>query len=132
MFKFIYELATDPLGLPVEWYYEWIVLGTIAFIAYKKAYSDVGVLYRGDFISGSIIGSLCHWMIRIIYFVSMWTIIYGVILIGKFVLSHKFESCITVFSVIMLITAVKYIIWINERKELVKVKIRNNGYDFRN
>lgn len=26
MFKFIFNLATEPLGLPIEWYYEWIIL----------------------------------------------------------------------------------------------------------
>ena len=25
MFKFIFDLATEPLGLPIEWYYEWII-----------------------------------------------------------------------------------------------------------
>lgn len=26
MFKFIFDLATEPLGLLIEWYYEWIIL----------------------------------------------------------------------------------------------------------
>ena len=26
MFKFIFDLATEPLGLPIDWYYEWIIL----------------------------------------------------------------------------------------------------------
>ena len=26
MFKFIFDLITEPLGLPIEWYYEWIIL----------------------------------------------------------------------------------------------------------
>ena len=38
MFKFIFELATEPLGLPIEWYYEWIILLVIGEIAYHVAY----------------------------------------------------------------------------------------------
>ena len=38
MFKFIFDLATEPLGLPIEWYYEWLILGVIGFIAYLFAY----------------------------------------------------------------------------------------------
>ena len=33
MFKFIFDLATEPLGLPIDWYYEWIILGVIGYIA---------------------------------------------------------------------------------------------------
>lgn len=34
MFKFIFDLATEPMGLPIKWYYEWLILGVIGFIAY--------------------------------------------------------------------------------------------------
>ncbi len=42
MFKFIFDLVTEPLGLPIEWYYEWLILGVIGFIAYLFAYDKVG------------------------------------------------------------------------------------------
>ena len=45
MFKFIFDLATEPLGLPIEWYYEWLILGVIGFIAYLFAYDKVGDMY---------------------------------------------------------------------------------------
>ena len=50
MFKFIFDLITEPLGLPIEWYYEWIILLVIGEMAYRVAYNKVGVLY----LSGSI------------------------------------------------------------------------------
>ena len=34
MFKFIFDLLTDPLGLPIEWYYEYLILAAIGTIAY--------------------------------------------------------------------------------------------------
>ena len=51
MFKFIFDLATEPLGLPIEWYYEWIILAVIGYIAYLIAYEKVGSLYHEDLIS---------------------------------------------------------------------------------
>lgn len=52
MFKFIYELVKDPLGLPIAWYCEWIILAAINWFSYVFAYEKVGILYHGDFISG--------------------------------------------------------------------------------
>jgi hypothetical protein len=57
MFKFIFDSATEPLGLPIEWYYEWIILLIISEIAYQVAYDKVGVLYHSDSISGKSAGS---------------------------------------------------------------------------
>ena len=41
MFEFIFDLATEPLGLPIKWYYEWIILLVIGEIAYHVAYDKV-------------------------------------------------------------------------------------------
>ena len=56
MFKFIFDLITEPLGLPIEWYYEWIILLVIGEIAYRVAYDKVGVLYQSGSISGKSAG----------------------------------------------------------------------------
>ena len=57
MFKFIFDLATEPLGLPIEWYYEWLILGVIGFISYLFAYDKVGDMYNSHVISGRMSGS---------------------------------------------------------------------------
>ena len=57
MFKFIFDLATEPLGLPIEWYYEWLILGVIGIIAYSFAYDKVGDMYHSHVISGRVLGS---------------------------------------------------------------------------
>ena len=68
MFKFIYELVKDPLGLPIAWYCEWIILAAINWFSYVFAYEKVGILYHGDFISGRTAGSLfCYHMGYYIY-----------------------------------------------------------------
>ena len=125
MFKFIFDLATEPLGLPIEWYYEWIILAVIGYIAYLIAYEKVGSLYHGDFISGRAAGSFFHWIIRTIYFIVMWAITYGVIWIGKFVMSHKVEVGIGLGIVIAVAIVVKLLICNSERYKLKKVEVVN-------
>ena len=125
MFKFIFDLATEPLGLPIEWYYEWFILAVIGYIAYLIAYEKVGSLYHGDFISGRAAGSFFHWIIRTIYFIVMWDITYGVIWIGKFVISHKIEVGIGLGIAITLAIVVKLLIKNSERYKLKKVEVVN-------
>lgn len=125
MFKFIFDFATDPLGLPIEWYYEWVILGVIEYIAYLIAYDKVGKLYHRDFISGRAAGSFFHWIIRSAYFIIMWAITYGVIWIGKFVISHTVEFGIGLVIVISVAIVVKLVIWNNEQYKSKNVEVVN-------
>ena len=131
MYKFIFDLATEPLGLPIDWYYEWIILGVIGYIAYLIAYDKVGSLYHGDFISGRAAGSFFHWIIRTIYFIVMWAITYGVIWIVKFVMAHKIQVAIGICSILAVVIAIKFFIWFKERNELVKVSVKVEDNDNR-
>lgn len=72
MFQFLYELIIDPLGLPIDPMKEYIILGVIEWVAYILAYEKVGKLYGAHAISGRMEGSLCHWGIRILYFIGIW------------------------------------------------------------
>ena len=109
MFKFIFDLITEPLGLPIEWYYEWIILLVIGEIAYRVAYDKVGVLYHSGSISGRAAGSFIHWIIRTVVFVAVWAVTYGVIWIGKFVMAHKIQVAIGICSIVAVVIAVKYL-----------------------
>ena len=42
MFKFIFDILTDPLGLPIEWYWEYLILAVIGTFVYAVAYRCVG------------------------------------------------------------------------------------------
>ena len=88
LFSFIFDRFTDPLGLPIETWKEWIILGVIGVVAYNVAFQSVGNLYRSGSISGSAAGSFLHWTIRIGVFVAIWAVAYGVISVGKFVITH--------------------------------------------
>ena len=79
MFKFIFEILTDPLGLPIEWYWEYLILAVIGAAAYAVAYRCVGDMYSGGMIDGSTGGYFFHWLIRLILFVALWAVTYGII-----------------------------------------------------
>ena len=129
MFKFIFDLITEPLGLPIEWYYEWIILLVIGEIAYRVAYDKVGVLYHSGSISGRSAGSFIHWIIRTVVFVAMWVITYGVIWIGKFVMAYKVQVTIGICSIVAVVIAVKLLAWVKERNELVTVSVKVEDND---
>ena len=131
MFKFIFDLATEPLGLPIEWYYEWIILLVIGEIAYHVAYDKEGALYHSGSISGRAAGSFVHWIIRTVVFVAVWAVTYGVIWIGKFVMAHKIQVAIGICSIVAVVIAVKIFVWFKEQNELVKVSIKVEDNDNR-
>ena len=131
MFKFIFDLITEPLGLPIEWYYEWIILLVIGEMAYRVAYNKVGVLYQSGSISGKSAGSFFHWIIRTVVFEAIWAVTYGVIWIGKFVMAHKIQVAIGICSIVAVVIAVKIFVWFKEQNELVKVSIKVEDNDNR-
>ena len=83
MFKLFFELLTDPLGLPIDWIYEYIILG---------------VIY------GRFSGSLFHWIIRLFAFCLLWAITYGVIWIGKRIIENW--QIILMFAICIIGTAI--------------------------
>ena len=86
--SFLFDRITDPLGLPIAWYWEWIILAIIALAAYAIAFRTVGDLYDGGMTSGSTAGSVLHWIIRLIVFVVIWAITYFVIWLAKLIFAH--------------------------------------------
>lgn len=88
MFKPVYDIFTSPLGLPIAWYYEYLILAVIDVIAYRLAFSKVGDLYDSGMICGSSAGSFFHWIIRAVLFIVMWAVTYGVIWLGKIAIAN--------------------------------------------
>ena len=86
--SFLFDRITDPLGLPIAWYWEWIILAVIELAAFAIAFRAVGDLYDGGMISGSTAGSVLHWIIRLIVFVVIWAITYFVIWLAKLIFAH--------------------------------------------
>ena len=88
LFGFVFNMLTDPLGLPIDWYWEWIILAAVGSAAYIIAYRAVGDLYSDGWIDGSIAGSVAHWIVRLLVFIVVWAIIYGVIWFVRFITAH--------------------------------------------
>ena len=113
MFRFIFDLITEPLRLPLERYEEYIILALIGAVVFHIAYDKVGILYHSRIISGRISGSFLHWVFRALCFVIIWAIVYGVILVEKWIMENKALSGM-IFGIVLLIgimaRLIKYII----------------------
>lgn len=88
MFKFIFNILTDPLGLPIEWYWEYLILAVIGAVTYAIAYRCVGDMYSGGMIRGRGTGSFFHWLIRLILFVVLWAVTCGIIVAIKWLIDN--------------------------------------------
>lgn len=89
LFSFIFDKLTDPLDLPIAVWKEWLILLVLGELAYILAFRIVGDMYDAGDISTGIGGSFFHWLIRLIVFVAMWAITYGVILTYRFCAAHR-------------------------------------------
>lgn len=79
MLKFLFDILVDPLGLPIKWHWEYLILAIIGAVAYGVAYRFVGDMYHIGAIDSRMGGSFLHWLIRFIPFAVLWAISYGVI-----------------------------------------------------
>lgn len=87
-FSFCFDQLTDPLSLPIDPITEYIILAFIGLLAYMLAYRLVGIMYDANAISGSLLGSIFHWSLRFIIFVSLWGLTNGAIAVYRFVVNH--------------------------------------------
>ena len=79
MLKFIFEVLTDPLGLPISWGWEYLILTVIGAIAFVFAWNAS---------PGGKFGSLIHWIVRLIAFVILWAIVYGFIALMQWIFAN--------------------------------------------
>lgn len=67
MYKIIFELLTNPLGLPISALYEYLILLILNEIAFQIAWNTS---------PGGRFGWEIHWAVRIPAFIILWAIIY--------------------------------------------------------
>lgn len=79
MFKLFYSLFTDPLQLPLDPLWEYLILLAIGEIAHEIGFR---------FSPGGTFGSLIYWVTKIIAFVVVWAVLYIIIVVVKFIISH--------------------------------------------
>lgn len=119
MFKLIFEILTDPLGLPIEWYWEYLILTVIGAVAYAVAYRCVGDMYSGGMIDGSTSGSFFHWLIRLILFVVLWAVTYGIIAVVKW-LTDNWVLVLCIMGGVVAVVGIAAVIAIIIRKRKIK------------
>ena len=80
MLKFLYELFTSPLGLPIDPIWEWLIILVAGEVAHEIAY----------WVSpgGKVFGSAVYWVTKFISFVAMWAVLYGLIVAIQFVAKY--------------------------------------------
>ena len=124
MFKFLFDLLTDPLGLPIEWYYEYLILAVIGVVAYGIAYRCVGDMYQCGAIDGRTSGSFFHWLIRLILFAALWAVTYGVIVAVKWLTENwVMLLCILGGAVVAAGIAVAITLFIRSRKNKPETEV---------
>ena len=79
MLKFLFAVLTDPLGLPIDAIWEYLILAVIGAIAFVIAWN---ISPGGDF------GSLIHWVVRLIAFVILWAVVYGIIALVQWIFAN--------------------------------------------
>lgn len=118
IFSFIFDKLTDPLTLPIEPLYEWIILGVIGLIAYVASFRIVGDMYDSGSINGSFLGSLFHWIIRLLIFVPVWFVVYWVIVIAQWIIANwVLALCILGGLIVVVGGIIGFLHYRNGRKE---------------
>lgn len=87
LFKSIFEWIVDQYSLFENPLYNWIVFGIIGLIGFAVAWNVVGSLYRNGDITGRTIGSLIHWIIRLLVMTALYLVIAFIIWIVKLAIS---------------------------------------------
>ena len=80
MLKFLYELFTSPLGLPIDALWEWLIILIVGEIAHEIAY----------WVSpgGKTFGSVVYWVTKLLAFIAMWAVLYGIIVAIQFITKY--------------------------------------------
>ena len=101
----VFEFLVDPLRLPINGFYEWLIMAIIGVIAYRLAYTKTGKMMRTGHISRKQ-GSDVHWALRFTYYVVMWAILRAVIWIYGFVVANKWVSIFAAGCIVALIITI--------------------------
>lgn len=116
IFSFIFDRLTDPLGLPISAFWEYVILLVIASVAYSIAFSIVGDMYNGGSISSSGVGSFLHWLIRLIVFVVIWAITYGIITLVKWITAHWVVIVSSLGGILLITGIIAVVVILTKRK----------------
>lgn len=99
MYRFLMEILTDPLGLPVRDLWEYAILAVLAMLAFGLGWQ---VSCR------SLFGFVMHWVARLLAFLVLWVAMYALLAALQWVFAHLVLVCCTIIMAVavMVITSV--------------------------
>ena len=120
MLKLLFELMTDPLGLPLVWYWDMIIMTVIGSVAF---------IIGWNISPGGRFGSLIHWTVRFVAFVVLWALVYGLIAAVRWIWANWVLVLVIIgglaIFLIVSIFAVRY--KRNRKQQEVNVDASNEG-----
>ena len=108
MLKLFYTLLTDPLGLPIEPLWEYVILLIVGEIVHEIA-------WRAS--PGGTFGSLIYWVTKLIAFVAIWAVLYAIIAAVHFVIAHWIWFATG--AAIIIATVIAFVTWNRKHKPAV-------------
>lgn len=113
--NYLYEILTDPLGLPIHPLLEYLILFLIDAIAYRFAFKKVGEMYSDDLIVSRDEGSFFHWLIRLIIFLFWWAVARLVIFICNSIIAY-WQLAIGIVIATAAVIVLTIIVWLLIKK----------------
>ena len=93
MYSLIFDILTDPLGLPINDLWEFAILAVIGKIAFSIGWEAS---------PGGIFGAIIHWIVRLLAFFALWAITYAVIVAVQWLIANWLMVLIILVSVSIL------------------------------
>lgn len=100
IYKLIFTLLTDPLGLPIEPLWEYVILLIVGEIVHEIAWSAS---------PGGTFGSLIYWVTKLIAFVVIWAVLYAIIAVVQFIVAYWIWFAIG--AVVLVAVGIVFIVW---------------------
>ena len=100
MLKLFYTLLTDPLGLPIEPLWEFVILLIVGEIVHEIAWKAS---------PGGTFGSLIYWATKLLAFVIIWAALYAIIATIQFIIAYWVWFAIG--AAVLIAVVVALVIW---------------------
>ena len=108
MLKLFYTFLTDPLGLPIEPLWEYVILFIVGEIVHEIAW---------NISPGGVLGSPIYWVTKLLAFVLIWAALYAIIVAVQFVIAHWIWF--TIGAAIIIAVVIAFAIWNCKHKPAV-------------
>ena len=106
MLKLLYTLLTDPLGLPIEPLWEYVILLIVGEIVHEIAWKAS---------PGGKFGSLIYWVTKLLAFVIIWAVLYAIIAAIQFIIAYWIWFSIG--AAVLIAAVIALVIWVSKRKQ---------------